>query len=67
MSVLIENEGALFRGASRAWPKEIWSHKQQKWVPYEGDVPKGQAWGSEISEQEAQELIQEGKQRQSGA
>jgi N-acetylneuraminic acid mutarotase len=61
----IENEGALFRGLSRSWPKEIFSFKDKCWKPYEGEIPKGQAWGSEISALEAAELIAEGIQRYS--
>ncbi|ARU03913.1 hypothetical protein CCO03_03760 [Comamonas serinivorans] len=55
----VENEGALFRvaGPSNAFPDEVWSVSQKKFVPYKGDVPKPQGWGQEISEQEFQEWI----------
>lgn len=52
----IENEGVLFRttGPSNAFPHEIWSPKQKQFLLYQGDVPKPQDWGEEISEAEAQ-------------
>jgi hypothetical protein len=49
----IENEGALFRGPSRSFPKEVWSRKQREFVPYTGTTPKPVDWGDEISEAEA--------------
>ena len=53
--IYIENEGALFRGVARAWPKEVWNG--QKFVPYKGVVPKGIEWGNEIDEAEAKQLM----------
>lgn len=53
--VLIENEGALFRGPSRAWPKEVWVNGE--WKPYSGQVPKDVDWGDIIDEAEAQKLM----------
>jgi len=43
----VENEGALFRiaGPSNAFPNEVCSPKEKKFVPYEGDVPKPVSWG----------------------
>ena len=51
----IENEGAMFRSSRPgcAFPEEVWSRKQCKWLPYEGEVPKPMGWGEEISEEEA--------------
>ena len=51
--MLIENEGAIFRGPARAWPKEVWNFKERKFEPYKGSVPKDIDWGNEISEEEA--------------
>lgn len=53
--VYIENDGALFRGPSRAWPREVWDGHEFK--PYMGDVPKGIEWGSVIDETEAKRLM----------
>lgn len=56
--VYIENDGALFRGPARGVPKEVWSAKEGKFVPYAGaDKPRGIEWGTVISEAEAQELM----------
>jgi hypothetical protein len=51
--IFIEDEGILYRGISRAWPKEVWSRRQRKFLVYTGIVPKPIEWGSEISEAEA--------------
>lgn len=53
-SLLIENEGALFRGPARAWPKEVWDG--EKFVPYTGNVPKDVEWGNVVSDVEAEEI-----------
>lgn len=53
--IYIENEGALFKGPARAWPKEVWNGRE--FVPYEGAVPKGIEWGDEIDEEEANRLM----------
>lgn len=53
----IENEGALFRGPSRAWPKEVYSFAKKKWLPYQGAVPKPLTWGAIITAEEAQAMI----------
>lgn len=53
--IYIENEGALFRGPSRAWPKEVWNGSE--FVPYKGSVPKDIDWGDEIDEAAAQEIM----------
>jgi hypothetical protein len=55
--IYIENEGALFRGRSRAWPSEVWSPTEKKFVAYTGDVPKGVEWGDIIDEAEAQRMM----------
>lgn len=64
----VENEGALFRTESpmNEMPAEVWSPSQRKFVPYQGEVPKPQGWGVEISEQEAQEMMG-GEQKADGA
>jgi len=53
--IYIENEGALFRGPARAWPKEVWNGKE--FVPYKGSVPKDVDWGDEIDEAAAKALM----------
>ncbi len=53
--VFIENEGAVFRGPARAWPKEVWTG--EKFEPYKGDVPKPLEWGNVIDEADAQALM----------
>lgn len=60
----VENEGALFRivGPTNAYPDEVWNAAQGKFVPYQGDVPKPQEWGQDVSEQEAQEIMGEAVQ-----
>jgi hypothetical protein len=51
--IFIENDGVLYRGISRGWPKEIWSRRQRKFVPYTGRVPKPIEWGYEINDSDA--------------
>lgn len=53
--IFIENEGALFRGPARAWPKEVWNGSE--FVPYKGAMPKDIDWGNEIDEAEAQKMM----------
>ena len=53
--IYIENDGALFRGPARAWPKEVWNGKE--FVAYKGTVPKEIEWGNEIDEAEAKRLM----------
>lgn len=53
--VLIENEGALFRGINNSFPDERWSVSDQEWLPYTGSVPKPAWWGDVITEAEAEE------------
>lgn len=55
--IYIENEGALFKGQSIPWPEQVWSARQGKFIPYQGDVPKRQGWGEEISEAEARSMM----------
>lgn len=50
-----ENEGALFRGIDRAWPKDVWTN--DGWKPYKGKVPKDIEWGDYIDEAEAKRLM----------
>lgn len=52
----ISSGQALFRGASRYWPEEVWIVADQAWKPYQGEVPKPEGWGDFISEAEAEEL-----------
>lgn len=56
-TVYIENEGALFRGASRAWPSEVWKPKSGTWAPYVGETPKPIEWGDIIEEAEAKAMM----------
>jgi hypothetical protein len=53
--IYIENDGALFRGPARAWPKEVWNGSE--FVPYKGSVPKDIEWGDEIDEAAAKRLM----------
>ena len=55
----VENQGALFRivGPSNAFPDEVWNAAQGKFVPYEGDTPKPVEWGSDVSDEEANEIM----------
>lgn len=53
--IFIENEGALFRGPARAWPKEVWTGSQ--FAPYTGTVPKPIEWGNVITDAEAARLM----------
>lgn len=53
--IYIENEGALFRGPARAWPREVWQGGQ--FVPYTGAVPKGIEWGNIIDEEQARRMM----------
>ena len=54
--LLIESDGALFRGNSYYFPIEFWNVKTQEWETYRGRVPKGPAWGNIVSETEAEKL-----------
>lgn len=66
--IYIENEGALFRGPARAWPREVWANG--RWEPYSGHVPKDIEWGDRIDEAEAQRLMggaQDGRAEQAPA
>jgi hypothetical protein len=54
--ILIENEGALFRGPAVMWPQEIWNMQTKNWEPYTGAIPKRMGWGSEITEAEFEEF-----------
>ena len=47
--ILIENDGAIFRGSSVSFPSEVWDLARQKWVTYRGTVPKPVQWGNVIS------------------
>lgn len=59
--IYIENEGALFRGASRGDPREIWHPEEKRFVPYKGaGQPKPISWGYEIDEAEAERLMNAG-------
>jgi hypothetical protein len=55
----VENEGVLFvcEGPSNAFPVRVWSRQAGKFVAYEGDVPKPNGWGEEISEEEAKKMM----------
>ena len=55
--VLIENEGALFRGPARGVPKEVWVARSG-WKPYVArNRGRGVEWGTEITTEEAQALM----------
>jgi hypothetical protein len=53
--VLIENEGALFRGPGRANPMEVWT--SAGWQTFAQDnLSRGVEWGNLISEADAGKL-----------
>lgn len=54
---LIENEGAIFRGPSRSFPKQVWDRRKQEWSAYNRSVPKPMEWGWEVSEAEAVQFM----------
>ena len=54
--MLLESEQALFKAENYNFPTEVWSVKDQVWKPYQGSVPKPEAWGDIISEADAEEL-----------
>jgi hypothetical protein len=55
--VLIENEGALFRGPARGAPAEVW-FPHQGWRPYAlAHEPKPISWGDEITAPQALALM----------
>ena len=64
--ILIESEGALLRGPSRAWPAEIWHATKKVWLPYMGVAPKPIEWGNVVDEEKAREMLGDAG-RQSGA
>ncbi len=55
--VLIENEGALFRGPAHDRPREVWSPRAQAFVPYAGSREKPVDWGDIIGVDEALALM----------
>lgn len=57
----VENEGALFRGPARGVPLEVWSARENKFVPYQGNRDKPVEWGTVISEQEALEMMRQSR------
>jgi hypothetical protein len=58
--VLIENEGALFRGPARGRPTEVYVGGDKGWAPYaDAGKPKPIDWGNVIDENEAKELMAE--------
>jgi hypothetical protein len=58
--ILIENEGAIFRGPNVANPTEVWrGGPGGHWAPYTGKVPKPQEWGSRVTQAEADRFIAE--------
>ena len=55
--VLVENEGALFRGRGRSFPAEVWN-PGVGWQPYAGrDRSRSIAWGYDIDAEEASALM----------
>ena len=54
--VLIENEGALFRGPARGVPREVWNRREQAFEPYRGNPEKPIEWGYIIGVDEAMAL-----------
>lgn len=53
----IENEGALFRGYTRAFPEEVYDTRTKSWHVYEGTNPKPVDWGDYVTEEEAREWM----------
>ena len=60
--IYIENEGAIFRGPARAWPREVWNGSE--FVPYRGAVPKDIDWGNVIDDADARRLMGHGQGQQ---
>jgi hypothetical protein len=56
-TIFIEHEGALFRGPSRGHPREVWSDKERRFIPYKGSVPKPVEWGREIGQADAWRMM----------
>lgn len=57
--VLIENDGALFRGFALSHPQEVWG-PLWGWKPYaDAGKPKPVEWGSVIDEAQALALMHE--------
>lgn len=54
--MLLESGQALYRADNYHFPEEIWSVKDQAWMPYAGKTPKEQGWADVVSEAEAEEL-----------
>lgn len=52
--LLIEQDDALYRGPYHNFPTDIWDENKQKWVKYEGDVPKPGFWGNVITPEQAE-------------
>lgn len=65
--VYIENDGALYRGASRSLPAEVWNKAAQAWQEYKGQTPKPVEWGNEIAEDEAKAMMGSGAETDEGA
>lgn len=59
---MFKNEGALFRGPSRDFPKEVWDPREQKWVPYEDDRPIEPGFGIPVTDEQAKRMMK-GPQR----
>ena len=53
----IENEGALFRGPTRAYPEEVYDARTKSWHAYEGAVPKPVDWGEYLTDEQAKEWL----------
>lgn len=56
--MLLESGQALYRADNYHFPQELWSVKDQMWKPYQGKVPKEDAWADLVDEEEAEELKQ---------
>lgn len=55
--MLIESDGAVFKADAYFWPKQVWSIRKQKWVPYKGEVPKPEGWGDIVTDEQAKEFM----------
>ncbi len=53
----IENDGALFRGFTKAYPEEVYDFKAKAWNAYTGSTPKPIDWGEYITADQAEAMM----------
>ena len=55
--MLIEHEGAVYRGPDSTRPCEFWDPQLRKWVPYAAPAPTPDGWGYPMTEGSARTLL----------